>query len=104
MPRASRFSSRRAFFLSSIRCISRRLLRPDLSDQIHQMIASTNGTQNFQRSPKNSQFQLAERADVGEVEDDQHQADEDEQHDFLPRGAAPGGSRPVNARTASPLC
>ena len=36
MPSAARFSLRRSAFFFSIRFISRRLLRPDLSDQTHQ--------------------------------------------------------------------
>ena len=55
----ARFSVRRSRFFFSIRSISRRLLRPDLSDQTHHSAASTNGTVNFQTSPVKSQFQAA---------------------------------------------
>ena len=57
MPSEARFSLRRSFFFFSIRSISRRLLRPDTSDQTHQITAKMKGTVNFHKSPKNSQFQ-----------------------------------------------
>ena len=58
LPSAARFSLRRSVFFFSIRSISRRLLRPDLSDQTHQQKASPNGSANFQKSPPSFQLQV----------------------------------------------
>ena len=103
MPRAARFSLRRSSFFFSMRAISRRLLSPDLSDQIHQSAARKKGSANFQRSPKSCQFQLPKTPTPARLRAIRTTPMRTNSMRFLPACGHCGGAFRVNRREPVPL-
>ena len=103
MPRAARFSLRRSSFFFSMRAISRRLLSPDSSDQLHQTAARKNGRANFQRSPKTCQFQVPKTPTPARLRAIKVTPMTTNSMRFLPACGHCGGAFRVNRREPVPL-